>query len=164
MPHRFEVKKRWGPACIICRSSQWPASDWFPPRLPGSQCLLGKQRLYRQDFNNIAGDYATALQNGLNEYLDKMRATRAFYNSSIEVDRDEFTLFTDQILAGYGDAMRLLWCPRVTGDERAAFERKQRAGDIGDFSHHDVVGKRPHAGRTPTRRVFSDRVLDDGQK
>jgi diguanylate cyclase (GGDEF)-like protein len=63
-----------------------------------------------------------------------MRATRAFYDSSNEVDPDEFTLFTDQILAGYGDAMRLLWCPRVTRDERAAFEQKQREAGLGDFS------------------------------
>ncbi len=93
-----------------------------------------EERLYRQDFNNVAGDYATVLQSGLNEYLDKMRATRAFYDSSNEVDPDEFTLFTDQILAGYGDAMRLLWCPRVTRDERAAFEQKQREAGLGDFS------------------------------
>ncbi len=85
------------------------------------------------------------LQNGVNEYLDKMRAMRAFYDSSHDVDPDEFTRFSDQILAGYGDAMRLLWCPRVTRDERAAFERKQRDSWPWRFFHQDLVCKRPHA-------------------
>lgn len=57
-----------------------------------------EERLDRQNFNNVAGDYATVLQSGLDEYLDKMRATRAFYDSSKEVDADEFTLFTDRSL------------------------------------------------------------------
>src|SRR4029078_2964426 len=30
--------------------------------------------------------------------------------------------------------MRVLWCPRVTRDERATFERKQREAGLGDFS------------------------------
>ena len=93
-----------------------------------------EERLYRQDFNNVAGDYASLLQNGVNEYLDKMRAMRAFYDSSHNVDPDEFTRFSDQILAGYGETMRLLWCPRVTRDERAAFERQQREAGLGDFA------------------------------
>jgi CHASE1-domain containing sensor protein len=93
-----------------------------------------EERLSRQDFNNVAGDYASLLQNGVNEYLDKMRAMRAFYDSSHDVDPDEFTRFSDQILAGYGETMRLLWCPRVTRNERTAFERKQREAGIGDFA------------------------------
>jgi len=93
-----------------------------------------EQRLFRQEFDNIAGDYASLLQNGVNEYLDKMRAMRAFYDSSHDVDPDEFDRFSNQILAGYGETMRLLWCPRVTRDERATFERKQREAGLGDFS------------------------------
>ena len=52
----------------------------------------------------------------------------------IEVDPDEFDLFTSQITAGYDDAMRLVWAPRVTRYERAEFERKQRERGHPDFS------------------------------
>jgi len=94
-----------------------------------------EQRLANQAFNNVAGDYREVLQNGLDQYLDKIRALRAFYDSSNIVDPDEFAGFTGQILAGeYGEAMRLIWCPRVTHEEREAFERKQRETGLGDFS------------------------------
>ena len=99
-----------------------------------SAVSVWEERLARAKFNDVAGDYATVLQNGLNEYLDKIRALRAFYDASIEVDRREFALFTSQILAGYGDTMRLLWCPRVGRDERGAIERKARGNGLADFS------------------------------
>ena len=59
---------------------------------------------------------------------------RAFYDASVEVDADEFDLFTSQITAGYDETMRLIWAPRVTRDERAEFERKQRERGHPDFS------------------------------
>jgi len=40
------------------------------------------------------------LQSGLDNYLNKIFAVRAFYDASYEVDRDAFNLFTDQITPG----------------------------------------------------------------
>ncbi|HUW73376.1 MAG TPA: hypothetical protein VMW05_04975 [Methyloceanibacter sp.] len=51
-------------------------------------------RLAKAKFNDVAGDYATVLQNGLNEYLDKFKALRALYDASERVTRREFELFT----------------------------------------------------------------------
>jgi diguanylate cyclase (GGDEF)-like protein len=93
-----------------------------------------EERLAKTKFTNVAGDYATILQNGLDQYLGKLLAVRAFYDASVEVDADEFDLFTSQITAGYDDAMRLVWAPRVTSSERAEFERKQRERGHPDFS------------------------------
>jgi diguanylate cyclase (GGDEF)-like protein len=84
-----------------------------------------EERLARAKFTAVAGDYAAILQSGIDEYLGRIRAVRAFYDASVEVDRDEFKLFTDQILGTYSNTMRLVWCPRVTRDERVEFERKQ---------------------------------------
>ncbi len=84
-----------------------------------------EERLARAKFNDVAGDYATVLQNGLDEYLGKLVAVRAFYDSSVEVDPDEFALFTSQILDGLTGKMRVIWCPHVSREERAAFEHKQ---------------------------------------
>ncbi len=93
-----------------------------------------EDRLAKTKFTNVAGDYATVLQNGLDQYLGKIHAVRAFYDASVEVDPDEFDLFTSQILAGYDDAMRLVWAPRITRDERTEFERKARERGHPDFS------------------------------
>ena len=65
------------------------------------------------------------LQTGLDEYLGKLVAVRAFYDASVEVDPDEFALFTSQILDGVTGKMRVIWCPHVSREERAAFEQKQ---------------------------------------
>src|SRR5680860_425427 len=64
-----------------------------------------EERLARAKFTAVARDYATALQNGLDQYLGKILAVRAFYEASVEVDSDEFNLFTSQIVAGYDGAM-----------------------------------------------------------
>ncbi len=78
-------------------------------------------RLAKAKFNDVAGDYATVLQHGLDAYLDKIIALRALYDASEGVNRREFDLFTSRILAGHRDTMRLVWCPRVSGSERGAF-------------------------------------------
>lgn len=93
-----------------------------------------EERLARAKFNDTAGDYSTVLQNGLNEYLDKIRALRAFFDASDWVDSTEFTLFTTQILQGHGGIMRLVWCPRVDRDERASFEREATRAGLTDYS------------------------------
>ena len=83
-----------------------------------------EERLAKAKFNDIAGDYGTVLQTGLDEYLGKLVAVRAFYDSSVEVDPGEFSRFTDQILDGSTGKMRVIWAPYVSGEERAAFEQK----------------------------------------
>ncbi len=83
-----------------------------------------EERLAEVAFTNVAGDYATVLQNGLDDYVDKLVDVRAFYDASVEVDPDEFKLFTGRILEGVAPRMRITWSPRVTGNERAAFEVK----------------------------------------
>ena len=37
-------------------------------------------------------------------------------------------------MAGYSDAVRLVWCPRVTREERAAFEQQARDSGLKDFA------------------------------
>ncbi|MGH9807317.1 MAG: CHASE domain-containing protein, partial [Terriglobia bacterium] len=128
------IKRQWQPIGHL-----WP--------LLGAACLgiavavsawlavsVWEERLANAKFNDVAGDYAAVLQSGLDEYLDKLRDTRAFYDASVEVDPDEFDLFTSQITAGHDDAMRLVWAPHITRYERAEFERKEREAGHPDFS------------------------------
>lgn len=95
---------------------------------------IWEERLAQAKFDAIAGEYASVLEDGLDEYLDKIAALRAFYDSSHQVDRNEFALFTSQINHGQSDVMRLIWCPRVTRDERAAFEHAQIENGFPDFA------------------------------
>ena len=94
-------------------------------------------RLAKVNFANLAGDYASVLQNGLDQYLAKMIVMRAFYNSSVEVDKEEFEVFTGRILKGTPLMARLSWSPRVTGAERAAFEAKARDMGLADYRIRD---------------------------
>jgi diguanylate cyclase (GGDEF)-like protein len=128
------AKRRWTPAGHLwpvvgaaCLGAIVALSSWFA-------VSVWEDRLAKAKFTNVAGDYATVLQNGLDQYLGKILAVRAFYDASVEVDPDEFDLFTRQITAGNDEAMRLVWAPRVTRDERAAFERKVRERGRPDFS------------------------------
>ena len=107
-----------------------------------------EQRLAKAKFNDVAGDYATVLQHGLDQYFKKIRALRAFYDASVGVDRQEFTLFTSQILTGYRDTMRLLWLPRVGRDERSAMEFEARKNGLVDFS---ITTWRPNRPVRPAR-------------
>jgi CHASE1-domain containing sensor protein len=126
--------RRWQPARHI-----WPivaaallgltvaVTAWFA-------VAIWEKRLARAKFTAVASDYATVLQNGLNDYLSKLVALRAFYDASLEVDPQEFKIFTDQITRGYEETMRLVWCPRVTREEREAFERKARESGLPGYT------------------------------
>jgi CHASE1-domain containing sensor protein len=77
------VKRRWpsirplwpliGAACVglaIAVAAWFAVSAW-------------EDRLAKTKFTNVAGDYATVLQNGLDQYLGKILAVRAFYDASV---------------------------------------------------------------------------------
>ena len=129
-----EYSRKWRPA-----SHTWPiaaaallgvavaVSAWFA-------VSVWEQRLARAKFNAVAGNYASILQNGLDDFLANITALRAFYDASHTVDPDEFALFTGQLNSGKDDVMRLLWCPRVTRKDRAAFETARRENGFPDFA------------------------------
>src|SRR5262249_17458821 len=125
MPDLPDLRRKWlsvGPFWPIvaagCFGLVVAVSAWFA-------VSIWKERLAKAKFNNVAGDYPAVLQTGLDTYLSKIVAVRAFYEASVEVDPDEFKLFTSQILDGQSNRMRVIWCPYVTREGRAAFERKQ---------------------------------------
>lgn len=121
---------------LAALANNWPVSRHAWPMIAAG-CLglivaaaswyavsIWEERLARAEFTAVANEYATALQNGLNDYLDHIVAVRAFYDASREVDPEEFQSFTRHILQDYADIMRLVWAPRVTREERPAFERE----------------------------------------
>lgn len=120
-------RQAWPLIATTCLGLTVAISAWFA-------VSIWEERLARTKFTAVAGDYASVLQNGLDDFLDKITALRAFYDASVEVDPDEFSLFTSQINRGEDDVLRLIWCPRVSRDERAEFERKRRESGLADYA------------------------------
>ncbi|HAN63674.1 MAG TPA: hypothetical protein DCQ79_07400 [Rhizobiales bacterium] len=87
-------RRLWPILAAACLGLAVAISSWFA-------VSAWEERLAKAQFNDVAGDYASALQNGLDEDLGKLVAMRAFYDSSVVVDPDEFDLFTSRILEGH---------------------------------------------------------------
>jgi diguanylate cyclase (GGDEF)-like protein len=91
-----------------------------------------EDRNAERTFDVIAENHSMALQHGLDEYLTKLMALRALFDSEDTVGRGEFEAFAQALLRYNSDAQTLSWLPRVRRDERAAFEltaaREGRAG------------------------------------
>jgi diguanylate cyclase (GGDEF)-like protein len=121
------LQQAWPLVAAACLGLVVAVAAWFA-------VSVWEERLARAKLTAIAGDYASVLQNGIDDFLGKITALRAFYDASVEVDVAEFALFTSQINRGTGDLMRLVWCPRVTRGQRADFEREQREHGLTDFA------------------------------
>jgi CHASE1-domain containing sensor protein len=75
-----------------------------------------EQKRSQQEFATIAQSHFLALQRGLDEYLDTLKALRALFEVSENVTRDQFEKFSSRLLAGQKAIQNLSWVPRVTGD------------------------------------------------
>ena len=161
MPDLTHVKRRWQPIGhlwpILARRLPWACRRGL--RLVCRLGLGGAAR--RTKFTNVAGDYATVLQNGLDEYLGKIVAVRAFYDASVEVDPDEFDLFTSQILAGYErrHAARLV-CRASPAMSAPSSSARRGKGDTADFSIRTWSLARSDGGLARARRVLSRSLFD----
>ena len=106
---------------------------------------LWEDRIALARFNDVSGDYATALQHGLDHHVADIAKVRAFYDASDTVTAEEFALFTGRLLndraharrrngGGLTSFMQIQWSPSVLGGQRTAFERAQQEGGRKDFS------------------------------
>jgi diguanylate cyclase (GGDEF)-like protein len=83
-----------------------------------------EDRNARLRFDVIAENYSLTLQNGINEYLSKLYALRALFDSSDnQVTRAEFETFTRPLMQNNSAIQNLSWVPRVLRSERAMHER-----------------------------------------
>src|SRR5262249_13911863 len=81
-----------------------------------------EQNLAEESLADAAQGHFLTLQNGLNEYLNKLVAMRAFFESSDEVTRDEFDSFATRLLKDKPPVRIFSGVPPVTRPDRAAFE------------------------------------------
>jgi CHASE1-domain containing sensor protein len=100
-----------------------------------------EDRASAAEFNLRASNMAAALQNGVNEYLSKMSALRAMFESAPDaVSEREFLTFSDRLLRHQSAILSLSWIPRIRDEERAVHEQTVQREGI-DGYHIRSVGK-----------------------
>jgi diguanylate cyclase (GGDEF)-like protein/PAS domain S-box-containing protein len=91
-----------------------------------SACLgvwLRENRLEELELSARANSDALILQNGVNEYLAKIAALRALFQSSdTAITRREFTAYSELLLRDQTAIRAVSWIPRITRANRAAHE------------------------------------------
>ncbi|MGA7786977.1 MAG: EAL domain-containing protein [Xanthobacteraceae bacterium] len=108
----------------------------------------------KTQFNVLAENHFMVLQNGLNEYVNRLKVVRALFDSSVDpVSRGEFEAFTQPLLRENAAIATLSWVPRVTGPDRAAYERMAVMQGIPDF-HFKIMSDAGKMTAAPERGVY----------
>lgn len=87
-----------------------------------------KKRL-ELEFNLRFSERVRMIQEAIFEHLAVLYSIGDFYAASKEVERDEFTRFTESIFVRHKDILALDWLPRVLNANRDAFEKMARQQD-----------------------------------
>jgi|GEM_PF-2194493 len=91
-----------------------------------SAYLLNQHEQRQLAVDKVADDRVLAMQRSLNACIEVLQFAGAFYDSSQQVEPEEFHLFISSILARHPEIQSLKWLPRVTAAERVGFERELR--------------------------------------
>ena len=116
--------------------------------------LARESRLAEAELSSRARSQSQILQNGIDEYISRISAVRALFESSTEVDRKEFKLFTDQLLRDQTAILRVTWLPRVSEANRAANEMRGKAEGLPDYRIYDVGSRAASPARENYFPVF----------
>jgi CHASE1-domain containing sensor protein len=140
----------------------WGQSKHFLPMLMASVIgvalsigggLLVSQwedRVAIREFQSIAENQSGILQNGINQYLSRLVALRALFESSRdEVSRRQFEIFAERTLRDQTAIQSVSWIPRVSHAERAARERSAIDDGIPGY-HIKAVGLGPDGSLAPS--------------
>jgi diguanylate cyclase (GGDEF)-like protein/PAS domain S-box-containing protein len=93
-----------------------------------------EHRLAELELRERAISHAGVLQNGINDYLGKLAALRALFQSSNkEVARGEFAAFSELILRDQTAIKHVSWIPRVGREQRAAIEDAAIRDGVSEF-------------------------------
>jgi diguanylate cyclase (GGDEF)-like protein len=79
-----------------------------------------------------ASNYEQTLQFGINNYMRRVAALRALFEST-KVSRELFEKFSTQVLSGQSAMRGMSWVPRVTREERNAHERAAVVDGLSDY-------------------------------
>src|SRR6202043_3059032 len=134
---------------------------FFPPFLAavigvifsiGAGLLVSQweDRVGIREFHSVAENQSGLLQNGINQYLSRLVALRALFESSRdEVSRRQFEIFAEWILRDQTAIQSVSWIPRVSHAQRAARERAAIDDGIPGY-HIKAVGSGPDGSLAPS--------------
>jgi len=87
-------------------------------------------------FNISAGKYFKAYQERINSNLDVGQAVKSLFNSNQLVSREEFRVFTSNILKNHQEIQTINWIVEVDKQQRNKFESRAREEGFTDFNIH----------------------------
>jgi diguanylate cyclase (GGDEF)-like protein len=109
-----------------------------------------EDRVAIQEFQSVAENQSGILQNGINQYLSRLVALRALFESSRdEVSRRQFEIFAERTLRDQTAIQSVSWIPRVSHAERATRERSAIDDGIPGY-HIKAVGLGPDGSLAPS--------------
>src|ERR1700719_4603327 len=109
-----------------------------------------EDRVAIREFQSTAENQSGILQNGINQYLSKLVALRALFESSRdEVSRKQFEIFAERTLRDQTAIQSVSWIPRVSHAERAARERSAIDDGIPGY-YIKAVGLGPDGSLAPS--------------
>jgi CHASE1-domain containing sensor protein len=131
-----------------------PSTVWRRQILPcilaaiigvGVSVTAGRMTAIRDDknaglqFEVIAENHLMVLQNGINEYVSKLRTVRTLFDSTITpITRHTFESLTRPLLQENSAIATLSWLPRVKNSERAEHERSGNLDGLPDYHIKDM--------------------------
>lgn len=84
-------------------------------------------------FRLEAAKKVEAIKQSLANQLGVMNLFRAFYAGSLEVDRNEFNIFSDSVFEEHPEIQTLAWMPRIRSEERRSFEEAVKKSGFPQF-------------------------------
>jgi diguanylate cyclase (GGDEF)-like protein len=109
-----------------------------------------EDRVGIREFHSVAENQSGILQNGIDQYLSRLVALRALFESSRdEISRRQFEIFAERILRDQTAIQSVSWIPRVSRAERAARERAAVDDGIPGY-HIKAVGLGPNGSLAPS--------------
>ena len=107
-----------------------------------------RDSVLRERFDALSHDRASVIQREIDASMQELYAVRSLFQTREQVSRATFAAFVAGLPATK-TLQAVEWIPRVTSDERAAYEAKARAEGLPDFAvkELDTAGNKVPAGQ-----------------
>lgn len=89
-----------------------------------------EERRIRLEFERQSAEMANSIRRRMSEALEILYSLRSFYESSVEVDRDEFDRFVWRSSSRHPEIQAIVWAPRVYAAGRSSVEGVARADGL----------------------------------
>ncbi len=103
----------------------------------------------RQEFERPAAQHTTVVSQAIDRYLEVVSSMGAFMSAAKNIDRWEFFALSEKSLPRFPGLHALKWVPRVSFEQRKAYEKKAEADGLYGFriNERDALGNRLPAGK-----------------